>query len=1043
MTTDSKTQQPATATAGQEFQQTVAQILQLAVNHHKSGGTQAAEDLYRAILNVQPKHPDANHNLGVLIAQSSQPLAGLPFLQAALETQPENEQYWLSYIDALIQDKQFDIAAETLALGRKHGLQGAGIEKLADRLLIHKQERAQTNKSEAPAAAVEKNTPAPSRQEIKRLTNLRRKGKVPAIEAYARELTQRFPDHGLGWKTLASMLEKQQLIDEALRAAQKAVELLPEDHEVHNALGALLEKKARFPEAETHFTKALQLKPNFVAALSGLGNLLRIQRRLPEAEALFLRALKLESSAVLHNNFGTILMDQGRILEAESSYRRAIEIQPGFALAHTNLGVSLRAQGRLTDAIVSQRRALKIDPESTEKHSNLLFTLNYTSGTADLSHLEEARKYGRMVAKKVKEPFSDWRCATQPERLRVGVVSGDLFNHPVGYFLESLLEKLNPDRVELIAYPTNPKADDLTNRMKAHFSQWKPLFGLSDDAAARMIHADGVHLLLDLSGHTSHNRLPMLVRKPAPVQVSWLGYFATTGVAAIDYFLADKIGVPEAQQENFTEALWYLPDTRLCFSAPEVKLSVAPLPAQANGHITFGCFQKLTKVGDDVLAAWSAILAALPTARLRWQCGPLSDPTVVKQLFTRLQRFGIDPARVTVQGAMPRSNYLAAHAEVDLILDTFPFPGGTTTCEALWMGVPTVTLAGDTLLSRQGASLLSAAGLSDWVADSEEEYIAKAIALASDVDTLSKLRAQLREQVLSSAVFNAEKFAANFEDALWGMWQAGQPEEAHLEQFGQQQEEAVTADEEKPVMNFFNSVFWGTKDPEHFTNLMRQAAEQTTAYHFGDNMFLFQRNNSMLNDQPFMQSWEKNAISPPDRTIIWRRYILTMAGFHCQHLEGDFVECGAYQGVGAKTVIDYLGGPEFKKTFWLYDLFEHNEKMANHSMQAHGPKLHDQVVKRFVDYPNVKIFKGFLPEVLAEGCPEKIAYLHLDLNQAPAEIATLDALFERVVPGGMIILDDYEMVFYRAQKLAEDTWFAKRGYKVFPLPTSQGFVIKR
>ncbi len=244
-------------------------------------------------------------------------------------------------------------------------------------------------------------------------------------------------------------------------------------------------------------------------------------------------------------------------------------------------------------------------------------------------------------------------------------------------------------------------------------------------------------------------------------------------------------------------------------------------------------------------------------------------------------------------------------------------------------------------------------------------------------------------------------------------------------------------------MNFFNPVFWGTTNPERFTDLMRQAAELTTAYHFGDNMFLFQRNNSMLNDQPFMQSWEQNALTPPDRTIIWRRYILTMAGFHCQHLEGDFVECGAYQGVGAKTVIDYLGGKDFEKTFWLYDIFEHNEKMVNHSMQAHGPKLHSQVVKRFKDYPNVKIFKGFLPEVLEQGCPEKIAYLHLDLNQAPAEIATLNALFDRVVPGGMIILDDYEMVFYRAQKLAEDTWFEKRGYKVFPLPTSQGFIIKR
>ncbi|MEZ5741421.1 MAG: TylF/MycF/NovP-related O-methyltransferase [Burkholderiaceae bacterium] len=244
------------------------------------------------------------------------------------------------------------------------------------------------------------------------------------------------------------------------------------------------------------------------------------------------------------------------------------------------------------------------------------------------------------------------------------------------------------------------------------------------------------------------------------------------------------------------------------------------------------------------------------------------------------------------------------------------------------------------------------------------------------------------------------------------------------------------------VLNFFNPVFWGVKDPEIFTELMRVVANQTNGYHFADNMFVFQRNNSMFHDKPFMDSWESNAISNADKGIVWRRYIKAIAGYHCSHLEGDFVECGAYQGVGAKTVIDYLGGPAFPKTFWLYDMFEHNAEMVNHSMPAHGEGLYEQVCGRFEGYPNVRIFKGFLPDVLAQGSPEKIAYLHIDLNQAPAEIATLDALFDRVVPGGMIILDDYEMLFYREQKFAEDDWFGQRGYKVFPLPTCQGFVIK-
>ena len=377
-----------------------------------------------------------------------------------------------------------------------------------------------------------------------------------------------------------------------------------------------------------------------------------------------------------------------------------------------------------------------------------------------------------MVSRKVSSRFSSWPCEVQPQRLRVGMVSGDLHNHPVGYFLESLLANLDPARVELIAYPTELRADALTARIKPYFAAWKPLNTLNDADAARLIHADGAHVLLNLAGHTGYNRLPIFAWKPAPVQVSWLGYFATTGMAEMDYLLADKVGVPEAQHRNFTETVWYLPDTRLCFTAPAAAVPVAPLPALQNGYITFGCFQNLSKVGDEVLAAWGKIFAALPGARLRWQSKQLGDPAVAEQQMLRLRQHGIDAARVSLHGTASREAYLAAHAEVDLVLDTFPYPGGTTTCEALWMGVPTLTLAGDTLLARQGASLLTAAGLQDWVATSVQDYINKAIAKANDTSALITLRAGLREQAGTSPLFDAKRFARNFEQALWGMWQA-------------------------------------------------------------------------------------------------------------------------------------------------------------------------------------------------------------------------------------------------------------------------------
>jgi predicted O-linked N-acetylglucosamine transferase (SPINDLY family) len=254
------------------------------------------------------------------------------------------------------------------------------------------------------------------------------------------------------------------------------------------------------------------------------------------------------------------------------------------------------------------------------------------------------------------------------------------------------------------------------------------------------------------------------------VQVTWLGYFATTGVAEIDYLLADPVSVPPEHQGHFTETVWYLPDTRLCFTPPQDAPAVAPLPALANGCVTFGSFQNLAKLNDAVLALWARVLAALPDARLRLQNKQFADADIRRQVVQRLQGSGVPPERVSLHGPQPRAAYLAAHGEVDLILDTFPFPGGTTTCEALYMGVPTITLAGDRLIARQGASLLAAAGLNDWVAHSPAQFVEQAIARAGELPALARLRAGLRDQVLASPLFDAPRFARHFEIALRKMW---------------------------------------------------------------------------------------------------------------------------------------------------------------------------------------------------------------------------------------------------------------------------------
>jgi len=591
-----------------------------------------------------------------------------------------------------------------------------------------------------------------------------------AVACYHKALELK-PDFADVHNNLGKILQKIGKPENAMASYLRALQLKPDSAEIHCNLGVALMELGQLRDAAASYRRALQIKPDFVDAYCNLGIALEELGELDSAVASFIRALQLNPDfSQAYCNLGNTLMNLGQYDNAAKNCRQAIKIKPDFVDAYCNLGIALTFLGQLDDAMAYFRRALEIKPDHVEARDGMLFSLNYTANHTSSYRIEQARQYGRVIAAQVSARFTAWECDAQPERLRIGLMSGDFLSHPVGFFLEGLLAHINPARIELIAYPTYHKHDELTSRIRPYFSLWHPLFGKNGVDSARQIHTDGVHILIDLSGHTSHNRLPVFAWKAAPVQASWLGYFATTGVAEIDYFLADEVGIPKDLQLQFTESIWYLPDTRLCFTAPKNDLPVASLPALKNGHITFGCFQNLAKAGDNVLETWGKILAALPDAKLRIQCKQLSKPEQVEQFLQHLQRYGIDNSRVTTRGLTNRATYLAAHAEVDLILDTFPYPGGTTTCEALWMGVPTLTLAGDSLLERQGASLLTAAGLAQWVATSKEDYVTKAVAFSSDLKHLAELRAGLRQQVLASPLFDAPRFARNFEDALWGMW---------------------------------------------------------------------------------------------------------------------------------------------------------------------------------------------------------------------------------------------------------------------------------
>lgn len=606
-------------------------------------------------------------------------------------------------------------------------------------------------------------------------------GRLPeAAESYRRAVSIS-PNYAEGYLNLGFVLHAQGLYDKAAPCLERAIELNPELADAHYMLGAIAEVRGNLDQAIKHFNRALELKPDFEIVYRDLCHVLFKSGHTDRSKQIISRGIALNpKNAEFHSYLGNLYLHDNRLEDAIACYRRALVIQPDIAGVYSNMGKAYLELGRADEARNWYRKACSLDGDSvnSDSLSALLFIQSYDADCSPTQYLSQAREFGAMVMARAK-PYTDWvvdPAGSSVQPLRVGLVSGDFRNHPVGFFLENILAHLNPGRIRMVAYSTQSQEDDLTTRIKPLFAAWNCIADSSDEAVARKIYEDGIHILIDLAGHSAHNRLPVFAWRPAPVQASWLGYWASTGVPTMDYVLADTVSVPEAHRAHFTETMWYLPNTRLCFTPPAAadRQPVAALPALRNGHVTFGCFQNATKINDDVLLLWGKILDALPQARLRIQNKQMDYGQTREQIQRRLAQAGIGAERVTMVGRLARMDYLAAHAEVDVILDTFPYPGGTTTCEALWMGVPTVTLLGDTLLSRQGASLLACAGLADWVAKDKEEYVAITLTRVAEIDRLVQLRAGLRQQVLASPLFDGPRFAKHLEGALEGMWHQSQ-----------------------------------------------------------------------------------------------------------------------------------------------------------------------------------------------------------------------------------------------------------------------------
>jgi protein O-GlcNAc transferase len=711
-------------------------VLQRAIEHHQAGRLAQAEELYQSILARDARCADALHLSGVIALQRGRGEAAADLIRRAI----------------LLTPKRADFHAN---LGEAYRI----LARLDD------------------ATA-----------------SLRR----------ALKLQPEFP---VALNCLGVVLSAQHKVDEALTCYQKALRLAPNYTDAHQNLGNIFAARGQPEKAEVCFRQVLALRPDSADAYNCLGNALLTQHRCDEAIASYRHALVLSPDfAEVHNNLGSALCERGQLREAFVSIQQAIAIMPGFAAAHYNIGNVLARQSRLDEAVESFRRAIALKPDYAEAHNNLggvfkergqldealacyrqavaldpthrdaqsntiLTMLNRSDYDAE-SINAELRRWNRERAAPLAAAIKPHDNDRSPDRrLRIGYVSSDFNLHSVAFFVTALLEEHDREQFHVTCYSTNYRADEVTIRLQKSADEWRNCATWPDDHLAQHIREDEIDLLIDLSGHTSGNRLLVFARRPAPVQVAYLGFPSATGLDAIDYRLSDSWADPvDANSQCTFDHVVRLPDTAWCFTPLSGGPAVSA-PTLAKSNPVFGCFNNFSKVTEHVLGLWARILTCLPGSRLVLKNRAVENASVVHRLQTFFAQRGISATRLEfLAHTLSPLDHLECYNRLDVALDTFPYHGTTTTCEALWMGVPVITLAGSTHVSRVGVSLLTNVGLPECVTQSPEEYVNAAVALASDHRRLTSIRTALREQMLASPLMDGPRLTRHVEAAYRSMW---------------------------------------------------------------------------------------------------------------------------------------------------------------------------------------------------------------------------------------------------------------------------------
>jgi predicted O-linked N-acetylglucosamine transferase (SPINDLY family) len=758
---------------------------------------------YRRALELQPQSADAFNNMGLALLASGQTDEAVASCRRAVELKPVYPEAHNNLGNAL---KASGRIVEAITCYRQALAQRPAFAGALNNLGLALQEQGQS--SEAMTCYERALQLEPNLLETHNNLGLACKalGQVDAALRSFRRALDLEPDYVEALNNLGIALQEQGQLAEAVACYRRALQLRPALVEVHCNLGDALQSQGTYQEAVASYRRALELRPTLASAHIKLGNALKVLGRVEEALACQHEAVRLDpGNYTAHHNLGIVLQIHGQENQAMAAYERALSLkpdcveslvnlaglirlkgklskavalceqalwhQPDCAEAYGTMTAALQAQGRLDEALASSRRATELKPESAGLYGIYLATLQYSPDVTLARLLEAHREYDTRYAAPLRRAWpAQGKARAADQALRLGFVSPHFARHPVGTFLIAGLENLDPRQCSVTCYSDTIPPDDLTARFQMASSRWRDVVGRTDEDMARLIREDEIDILFDLAGHTAGNRLLVFARKPAPLQITWLDYEGTTGLQAVDYLLADRYEVPPEAEGWYTEKVLRMPDGFVCYEPPAMAPPVSPLPALTTGRVTFGSFNLLGKITPRVIATWARILHRVPGSRLFLKYHGLDDPGTGARFRERLAAEGISAERLILEGPSPYAEFLARYHQLDIALDPFPYTGGLTTCEALWMGVPVVTCPGETFAGRHGLSHLSNAGLTELIARDLDRYVELAVSLAEDLPRLVEMRRRLRTQVADSPLCDGKRFADNLLALLRRVW---------------------------------------------------------------------------------------------------------------------------------------------------------------------------------------------------------------------------------------------------------------------------------